>query len=445
VTSSRSKQLSGILDRLPPAPEYWVAYSGGIDSHVLLHLLVGRRRELKGALAAVHVNHQIQSQSGDWELHCRAICDELDVPFHALRVEGRARTGESPEAVARTARYRGLAEWLPADAVLITAQHQDDQAETLLLQLFRGAGPKGLAAMPETARLGKGWLVRPFLTISRQDIETYARGNRLCWVEDPSNTDVRYDRNLLRQRIMPDLKQRWPGLAAVLSRVAAHQADQLELADALASLDFEQCRVSGSSFLLVSQLAGLSAARQRNLLRYWIADNGFALPRQAVLQRISQEVLLSRADARPVVHWPGAEIRRHRDRMYLMKPLPPHDPSCRLDWDLRTDVTLEDAGGLLTSAPVTGRGIRIPDRQAEIKIRFRQGGETLRIAGSDYHQSLKKCLQGWNIPYWERDRLPLVYINNELAAVAGFCACEGFQASAGEPGRMLHWSRTADW
>jgi len=280
--------------------------------------------------------------------------------------------------------------------------------------------------------------------IARQVIRA-ARDHGLCWAEDPSNTDVRYDRNLLRQRIMPELRQRWPGLSAVLSRVAAHQADQLELADAVASLDLQQCRVSGSSSLLVSQVACLSAARQRNLLRYWIADNGFALPRQAVLQRIRDEVLLSRADACPLVHWPGAEIRRHRDRMCLMKPLPPHDPSCCLEWDLYADLPLERAGGLLTSVPVTGRGLCVPERQAEIEIRFRQGGETLRIAGSDHHQSLKKCLQGWNVPEWERDRVPLVYIDNELAAVAGFCACEGFQASGSEPGRMLHWSRIADW
>ncbi|MGI9321112.1 MAG: tRNA lysidine(34) synthetase TilS, partial [Thiogranum sp.] len=218
MNSSKSKlTVEHLLKKLPRAREYWVAFSGGVDSHVLLHLLAEARRQLPGSLAAVHVNHQIQQQSGDWEIHCRSVCEELRVPFHLLRVQGKARAGESPEAAARTARYRALADWLPTDAVLTTAQHRDDQAETLLLQLFRGSGPRGLAAMPENSALGRGRLLRPFLETSRQAIVSYARAHRLRWIEDPSNTDTRYDRNLLRQRIMPELQQQWPGLSKVLA------------------------------------------------------------------------------------------------------------------------------------------------------------------------------------------------------------------------------------
>ena len=213
--------LKTALSACPGTPHYWVAFSGGVDSHVLLHLLAAQRAALPGPLGAVHVNHQLQRQSGDWEIHCRAVCEELEVRFQALQVEAHPRRGESPEAAARTARYQGLIDWLPRAAVLVTAQHLEDQAETLLLQLFRGAGPRGLAAMPERARLGRGWLVRPLLDVPRAAIRAYAEQQRLRWVEDPSNTELRYDRNLLRQRVMPDLQQHWPGITRVLARAAA--------------------------------------------------------------------------------------------------------------------------------------------------------------------------------------------------------------------------------
>ncbi|MEA2081021.1 MAG: tRNA lysidine(34) synthetase TilS, partial [Pseudomonadota bacterium] len=348
MNSSKSKlSAERILKKLPRAPEYWVAFSGGVDSHVLLQLLARARRQLPGTLAAVHVNHQIQQQSGDWEIHCRSVCEELRIPFHLLRVQGRARTGESPEAAARTARYRALADWLPSNAVLITAQHQDDQAETLLLQLFRGAGPRGLAAMPENTALGHGRLLRPLLEISRKAILSYAREHRLRWIEDPSNTDTRYDRNLLRQRIMPELQQHWPGLSKVLARAAGHQADQVELAQALAALDYRVCWRSDSGCLSVSVLQGLPPARQRNLIRYWLEQAGLPLPSQVLLERIRAEMLSGREDASPLVHWPGSEVRRFRDGLYSMTPLPVHDPSSRYRWDFREPLNLDQAGGIL--------------------------------------------------------------------------------------------------
>jgi len=442
VSSSKSKLSSGhLLQKLPRAPEYWVAFSGGVDSHVLLQLLAEARRQLPGPLAAVHVNHQIQQQSGDWEIHCRSACDELQVPFHLLRVQGRARAGESPEAAARTARYRALAEWLPTHAVLTTAQHLDDQAETLLLQLLRGAGPRGLAAMPENSALGRGRLLRPLLETSRKAIVSYAREHRLRWIEDPSNTDTRYDRNLLRQRIIPELQQHWPGLSKVLARAASHQADQLELAQALAVLDYPACCRSDSSRLSVSALHCLSPARQRNLLRYWLERAGLPLPSRVLLERIRAEMLAGRQDASPLVHWPGAEVRRFRDGLYCMTPLPSHDPTRRYRWDFRAPLSLDHAGGTLSATAVTGGGLRIDDRDGTMDIRFRRGGETLQPAGRRHRHRLKKLFQEWGVPDWERDRVPLVYSNGALIAVAGFCICAGCLAAAEQTGLDLRWSR----
>ena len=442
MNSSKSKLTTGhLLKKLPRAPQYWVAFSGGVDSHVLLQLLAEARRQLPGSLAAVHVNHQIQQQSGDWEIHCRSVCEELRVPLHLLRVQGKARAGESPEAAARTARYRALADWLPTDAVLTTAQHRDDQAETLLLQLFRGAGPRGLAAMPENSVLGRGRLLRPFLETSRQAIVSYARAHRLRWIEDPSNTDTRYDRNLLRQRIMPELQQHWPGLSKVLARAAGHQADQVELAQALAALDYPACRRSEPACLSVSALRGLPPARQRNLLRYWLEQAGLPLPSRVLLERIRAEMLSGRQDTSPLVHWPGAEVRRFRDGLYSMTPLPPHDPASCYRWNFHAPLSLDQAGGILSATAVTGGGLRVAGRAGAMDIRFRQGGETLQPAGRRHHHRLKKLFQEWGVPDWERDRVPLVYSNGALIAVVGFCVCEGYQASAEQTGLDLQWSR----
>lgn len=442
MNSSRNRSLADCLDSLPEAPAYWVAYSGGVDSHVLLHLLSMRREPLVGTLTAVHVNHQIQQQSGDWEIHCRATCEELGIAFHALRVDGRARRGESPEAAARAARYRALAEQLPAGAVLLSAQHRDDQAETLLLQLLRGAGPRGLAAMPQQARLGNGWLARPLLSVGRQEILDYARRHRLRWVEDPSNTDVRYHRNLLRHRVMPELQQHWPGVAAVLARAADLQADQAQIADALAAMDCATCASIGRSCLSLSRLSALSAARQRNLLRYWVEHNALPLPSLAVLERIRDEMFTSRPGAVPLVHWPGAEVRRYRDDLYLMAPLPAHDPAVRVPVELSEALTLDIAAGVLSVRKCRGDGLQVPFA-AHTEIVFRQGGECLQPADRGHRHTLKKLFQEWGVPEWERDRVPLIYVDGELAAVAGLCVAEGYRARNDQEGYVLHWNRTA--
>lgn len=444
MSSPKNNLQSGfVLHKLPRASQYHVAYSGGVDSHVLLHLLAVQRDVLPGRVAAVHVNHRIQQHSGDWEVHCRSVCEELDVECRFLRVDGKARRGESPEAAARTARYRALADWLPADAVLLTAQHQDDQAETLLLQLLRGAGPRGLAAMPAVSKLGDGRLVRPLLEFRRSDILEYAHQNRLCWVEDPSNTDTRYDRNLLRHRLMPELQQHWPGLSKVLARAAVHQADQLELANTLAAQDCARCRCPDSS-LALSELRNLSPARQRNLIRFQVAELGLPLPSQAVLDRIPEEVLFSREDASPCVHWPGAEVRRFRDRLFIMSPLPAHDPASCYAWNFREPLVLEHAGGVLTANPVPGKGVRLPANSGDVQVRFRQGGECLQPAGRGHRHKLKKLFQEWRVPDWERERVPLIYLGEQLVAVAGLCVCKGFQAGVNEQGMGLHWSRTPE-
>jgi tRNA(Ile)-lysidine synthase len=441
VNSSKNEPLALVLNSLPAANRYCVAYSGGVDSHVLLHLLATHTGDLVGKLNAVHVDHQIQRQSGDWGLHCRAICKELGVAFECLQVDAKPHPGESPEAAARRARYQALADWLPQDAVLLTAQHRDDQAETLLIQLFRGAGPRGLAAMPKLTLLGRGKMARPLLYCTRQAILDYACRHKLCWVEDPSNRDLRYDRNLLRHQVMPLLRQHWPGIDAVLARAASLQAEQVKLAQALAELDQRQCQpIEKSDQLNCDAVLALEPARQGNLLRHWLYNLGLPLPTHSVLEQLRDNVLQARGDATPCVRWSDAEVRRYQNRLYAMSPLPVHDAVARQMWDIRQPLSLPRAGGRLSAVACSGRGLRV-DQNSRLQIRFRQGGETLQPAGRREHHSLKKLFQEWQVPPWERARVPLIYCNGELVAIAGLCVCEGFQVNHGEPGYRIIWSR----
>jgi len=441
VSISKSEVgLESLLNRLPAAPHYCIAYSGGVDSHVLLHFLASRIDRLQAVLTAVHVDHRLQPQSGDWAKHCRAVCAQLGVPFDVLQVDGRSVAGESPEAAARRVRYQALADWLPADAVMLTGQHREDQAETLVLQLFRGAGPRGLAAMPSVAAFGAGRLARPLLAISRGDILAYAHAQRLRWVEDPSNADTRYDRNLLRHQLMPLVRRRWRGIDGVLARAAALQAEQAELAAALAQIDLDSCGTGDlSDRLSLARLTRLSDARQRNLLRYWIETNGLPVPSQAVLQQILDSVVPARSDANPRLQWPGAELRRYHGRLYVMPPLPPVDAGLRIRWNINETLALPE--GSLAARATTGGGVRAA-ADMRLEIGFRRGGEVLQPAGRREHHALKKLFQEWQVPVWERAFVPLVFSGGELIAVAGFCVCDGFQATPGERGYDLHWNRT---
>ena len=438
MTISKSEPVTSFLTGLPGAAHYCVAYSGGLDSHVLLHAMAARAGINGTPLTAVHVDHGLQQASGDWAVHCRDVCRELDVPMTLLHVDARARPGESPEAAARHARYSALAEWLPTDAVLLTAQHREDQAETFLLQLFRGAGPRGLAAMPTQATFGNGCLVRPLLACSRADILAYAQRHRLRWVEDPSNTDTRYDRNLLRRTLLPAIRQRWPGLDRVLARAAALQADQAQLATALAGIDLAQAeRRTGQ--LDADTLDTLDRARQRNLLRHWIEINRLPLPAHAVIEQIIDSVLAAGSDADPLVSWPGGEVRRYDGLLYAMPPQPPPGNTQRSTWNLPDPLALP-AGGTLSATPVTGRGLRASGHDW-LEVGFRRGGEILQPAGRAGHHALKKLFQEWRVPPWQRPDVPLLFRDGVLVAVAGYCVSEGHQAGEGEPGYDLLWKR----
>ncbi len=430
--------LQDNLERLPAAPRYFVAYSGGRDSHVLLHAMASLRGSLPGGLHAIHVNHGLSLQAAHWAGHCRSVCDALSVPLRVVTVDAGPERGESPEAAARHARYKAFSRLMATGDCLLTAHHQDDQAETLLLQLLRGSGPHGLAGMPFQTPFSRGLHARPLLDFTREQLGDYAAAQGLRWVEDPSNRDTGLRRNFIRHEIFPLLASQWPAAAETLSRSAAHCADAARLLDSLADDDLRQVRGAQSQQLDIEALSKLDEIRQRNVIRYWIRSQGFPLPQQSHLERLRHDVLQAAPDRMPLVCWADAEIRRYRDTLYLMRPLKDFDPKAVLPWDLRAPLQLPGGLGMLESAVEEGGGLALEAmRQDGVSVRFRQGGETCRPPGRGHAVALKKLFQEQGIPPWQRNRIPLLYVGEQLAAVVGVCNCEPFVVADGVSGVVV--------
>ena len=266
----------------------------------------------------------------------------------------------------------------------------------------------------------------------------YAREQGLAWLEDPSNADTRLDRNFLRQRLLPELKTRWPAVAAVLARSAELCAEAAQLQEQVACQDLAAVTGGRGGTLSVTALQRLPEARQRNLLRHWLRASGFSLPSRAVLGRVLGEVLGARPDAEPCVQWPGCEVRRYRDELFALAPLAALPAGQPLDWSPEEVLAL--AGGTLQAATEQGQGLRL-EPGTRLQVRFRRGGEQLRLAGRDHHHALKQLLQEAGVPPWERERLPLLYLGEDLVAVAGLWVADGYQAAPGEVGWGIQWNR----
>ncbi|HRY16619.1 MAG TPA: tRNA lysidine(34) synthetase TilS, partial [Candidatus Competibacteraceae bacterium] len=443
--------LAALLDNHPHTCHLIVGYSGGLDSHVLLHLLATNRAYWpERTLAAVYVDHGLQIASAGWGEHCARICRELDIPFRVLRIDARPTPGESPEAAARRARYAALAAELNLGAALLTAHHRDDQAETLLLQLLRGAGPHGLAAMPTASRLGPGWLLRPLLDVDRSGLLAYALKHDLRWIEDVSNIDTDFDRNYLRHRILPLLRERWPAVARNLARSAQWCAETADWLDAGADADLARVTTQRPDTLHIPALRALGEPRQRNALRRWLRRLGLPVPDSRQLRHILHDALTAARNRQPCIRWPGGEVRRYRNTLYAMPPPPPHDSRQTLIWRATADgwPPLELPGlGTLGLRAAVGAGLRADLLVGGLLlVRFRQGGERFRPVGRHHSQKLKKLLQEAGFPPWERDRLPLIYLsstptltheggeNQGLLAVVGLGIAAEAAAGPGEPG-----------
>jgi tRNA(Ile)-lysidine synthase len=402
----------------------WIAYSGGLDSHVLLHAAAGLREGLRLDLRAVHIHHGLQPDADAWAAHCAAVCSALDVPLEVCRVAARPAAGESPEAAARAARYAAFRAMLQPGEVLATAQHRDDQAETLLLALLRGAGVHGLAAMPAAAPLGAGRLLRPLLDLPRAALLDYARTRGLHWIEDPSNADTTFDRNRLRHRVIPSLRERWPALDRTLSRSTAHCAEAAGLMDELADELLAGLGIAaevGKSLPRVLSVAGLrrlSPPRQRLVLRRWLLRRGFPPPDADRVRRITTEVLEAGGDRQPLVAWPGCEVRRHRDALHALPPLPepPAPGTCLLPAPKVSSLSLPPPLGTL-SWVLDGAVMT-----AQVSVCFGVGSLRCTRPGRPAADP-KTLFQEAGVPAWLRPQVPLLCLDGALAGVGGVRLC----------------------
>lgn len=409
-----------------------LAYSGGLDSQVLLHALVQCRDSMGLRLHAIHIDHGLQPQSGQWAEQCRRNCETWNVNFSVERIHVPHIDDEGVEAAARRLRYAALASYVQYGEVLFTAHHQDDQAETLMLQLLRGSGVHGLAAIPVVIPFANGLLARPLLPFGRQALHRYAQQAGLDWIEDASNRDETYARNFLRHRVMPVLQQQWPQAVTVLARAARHQAQAAQLLDVMAAEDLQLCR-GVEQDLALPALQQLSAARQANLLRYWFRQSGYRAPNERRLLQVLQQINTNSDSRQAQISWDNVVLWRYRERLHLEAQAAPIDPQSVLPWDLQQALDLPGRVYRLRAEAIEGEGLSQQRLgRTPVTVRWRRGGEICRLAGREHHHKLKKLLQQYGVPPWERARLPLVYAGDELAAVGDRWVCEPYAARPGE-------------
>lgn len=440
------KALLSQLNALEDNSTIWIAYSGGMDSHVLLHMMSLLLGEQKERMKALHINHDIHRDAGKWQEHCRKVCEGLGVAMVSIKVKLPKGAG-SMETRAREARYRAFERKLGADDYLFLAHHQDDQVETMLFHLMRGAGLRGLSGMPATRALGKGQLFRPLLGFSREELREYAATHKLSWIDDSSNLDLKHDRNYLRHEILPLLEKRWPGFRNNWSRTAEICAEADAILSEQAKRDFRAVNAGNLYRIDIDSLLRFPPAHCRRVLRYWLLGvaEQHALPQPdfTALQRILDEVVTAADDAMPEVSWSNQRktlaVRRYAGHLYALTPFREPVPRKTRVWDLSQPFPLGREGGQLELIPVSENGLSL-GKIKELQVRFRAGGESAKPSGRKT-RPLKKLLQDYHIPPWLRDRVPLLYHNDELVAAGDLFVTEKYFRKQGRKLYRIRWNR----
>lgn len=414
-----------------------VAFSGGLDSTVLLHQLVQWRAQHPDVvLRAIHIHHGLSAHADSWVAHCEIVCQQWQVPLTVTRVQLQDE-GLGVEAHARRARYQAFADTLLPNEILVTAQHLDDQCETFLLALKRGSGPAGLSAMAETSTFANTQLVRPLLTQSRSQLEQWAREHGLSWIEDESNQDDSYDRNFLRLRVVPLLQQRWPHFTRAVSRSAELCGEQEQLLDTLLAEELAHC-ITPQGSLSIAPLLAMSTPRRSAILRRWLDSLNAPMPSRDALARIWAEVVMAREDATPCLRFGDYEIRRYQSQLWWI-PVIAGQSEMVVSWSCwQQPLALPDALGVVQL--IDGGDIRPPHSDESVSVRFKAPGQ-LHIIGRQGGRKLKKIWQELGVPPWLRDTTPLLFYNDVLIAAAGrFVTQEG--AAMSGSGLRFVWKKT---
>ena len=432
-----AQALAARFDAIEPgwrSAKLCVALSGGLDSTVLLHAAAALAKEVRVDLRAIHVDHGLQAASSTWADACARACRDAGVPLKLLQLRLAPPRGASIEAAAREARYAALASLLDEGEWLLTAHHRDDQFETVLIQLLRGAGVAGLAAMPVRVAFSRGSHVRPLLDFDRAELASYAGRHRLEWIDDPMNLDARFDRGWLRSRVLPAIRERWPSASATVARSASHLASASRLLSEIGQAD--AVGIVDEGRLSLEGLARLSRDRQVNLVRCWLRDQGLRPPPAARLNAAMPAFLTAREDGAPALRWDAGEIRRYRGRLYALHPLHQAAPATE---DGATSLELGPGCGGFALVAGTDGGL-CAARAAQAVLRFRKGGESLRPHLERPRKRLKDLCQEAGIVPWMRERLPLVFVGEQLVAIADIWIDAEFAAELGRPALKPVWT-----
>src|SRR3990167_1927919 len=425
--------ISNFFSKFNANQIFWLGYSGGLDSHVLLALCAEYHRMTPIQLNVIHINHGLHHHATSWALHCAKECETYGFKYIERVIQLKFNSGDSLEAVARHERYTTFASYMNEGDVLLTAHQQDDQAETVLLQLLRGAGLKGLAAMPAINSFRSGFHARPLLNFPRAVLQAYAKQHQLSWIEDPSNDDTRLTRNYIRKEILPRLKNRWPSATNLLARSASHCSEAQVLLEEIIVIEWLKVIGSRVNTLSVKKLLYLDKAKQRLVLRAWFNRLGHPMPDMKKMTSICESVLPAKNDRMPCIRWQQTELRRYRDDLYLIPRLLPHDSCQVVDWGLTQPLLLPGLGELCASL-AEGYGLRADIKH--VSLRFRCGGEVYCLGKRGRHY-LKNLFQEWKVPPWERNRIPLIFVVEQLVMVLGYYLAEEFAATGHKMGYRI--------
>lgn len=454
------KTLEHMLASAPGIKGIAIAFSGGMDSTVLLDLCVRLKARSSSsscfsALAwrAIHVNHGLNPDADHWQHHCLAICSRLEIPCQTFSLKlaelPQGTSGEGLEAMARQQRYRAMASCLGSDEVLLTAHHAQDQGETVLFRLLRGAGPRGLSGMSDMATVPESSgipLWRPLLGEDPVYLQRYAEQRKLQWIEDSSNRDITFSRNYLRHQVIPAIARRWPAWLSSVERSADACRESDALLQSLAEQWLDDCQGQQPGQLSIIALLKKTSSERDAMLRQWLWRQSGQWAGREVLDQLAA-LLDAAEDRQPKLEWQGYLVRRYRDELLVMRPLADilTPPGAGYEWPCHKTgkvpgevpaLVLPGNGRLLMALAGQGKGMRLPDTVCH--VRYRQEGVKARLPGRP-GKSLKQLWQEAGMPPWLRDRAPLLYIEDKLAWIAGVGVCEGFEVASDERGWLPDW------
>ncbi|HIF50114.1 MAG TPA: tRNA lysidine(34) synthetase TilS [Thiotrichaceae bacterium] len=427
------------LNQFSTAEKFWVACSGGMDSCVLLHLFYLNKSVINQDIEVLYVNHGLQEEANDWAEFCEEQCKQYGLYFRQLKINEDCPKGASIEAWAREKRYSLIEEVMNKNDVFFTAHHQDDQVETFFLQALRGAGPRGLASMPSIKKRENIFHARPLLNYSREKLKYYAEENKLIWQLDKSNSDYRYDRNYFRHKVIPVIEERWPAYRETIARLIKHQNESRVLLDDLGCSDIKLAQYKNTMALNLGVVKKLSLERQKNLIFSWLKELNLKYPGARNMEQIISDVIYSSTDKAPCVNWLDVEVRRYKNILYASNVMLQHDVSTEYQW--KPDNILNVLNETLIAKSDHGKGIsKLKSKGANFVVRYRQGGEKIQPDRSSHSKTVKQLFQEQAVLPWFRDRVPLIYINGELAVIPGICIDARYVAEKDEASWDICWS-----